>query len=156
MILEYDRNLAVTYAKEWHKEYNNAYPDLYETYGNNISHLYQCLVVGNLYLDGSAHIDHRERGFYPIISRLSNFLKSLKEELRAGQREALDRGLEHTLSTGDLLFFYGNKGVTGMIAERKGPSEVVYYSKDPDLFAVPFPQADKYLYVTIPNLGRYN
>lgn len=156
MILEYNRTTAIEYAKRWAKGRNQLYPDLSLTYGNNISFLFQCLVNGGLYRNGSSYLDYSESGLSPVISRMSSFFTSLEKELKASRVLSLDTTPQASLNTGDLAFVYlSGGGVTGLIAEKTGPNQVVFYSNDPAIVGGPLPVGEKYIFSVIPNLGEY-
>lgn len=156
MKLEYNRDNALAYAKRWGKERNKLYTDLTQTYGNNISFLFQCLVNGGLYRNGSVYLDASSPGLSPVIGKLSSFLTSLDKELKASRVRSDNTLPQSTLSTGDLVFVYlKGGGVTGLIAERLTLNQVVYYSYDPIIFGGPLPQGERYIFSVIPNLGEY-
>lgn len=156
MILEYNRTTALDYAKRWARGRNQLYPDLSLTYGNNISFLFQCLVNGGLYRNGSSFLDYSEPGLSPVISRMSSFFSSLEKELKASRVLSTDTIPQATLNTGDLAFVYlSGGGVTGLIADKIGPNQIVFYSHDPIVFAGALPVGEKYIFSVIPNLGDY-
>lgn len=153
----YRRDLALEYAKQFLQVQNPLYPDMRSIGSNNVNYIYQVLEAGGFYSKNSSnYLDVERRNFYPAITRVDNFLKSLDEELRAIKYTSTDINSLPGSQTGDILMTNRQGYKTFYLIEFTN-LERFYYSKTPNIFRqLTLPNADEYSLYLLPDyIGEF-
>lgn len=153
-LFNYDRKQVVSYLQNWTKTPPTIYPDLTLLFGNNIQFIYQCLINGGFYFNGSNFYDFYNGQSYPVISKFSNLEKSLLSEIKATKVITTDYEERNNLNSGDFAFtLKNNQGVYGCAVEKTNAGRV-FYGVDPIIYAGSLPVGDSYIFYQMPETGN--
>lgn len=156
----YDRYVALNHVKTMLYANKKVFSNTTFYFGYNVSHIYQCLLMGGYYKLGSMYYDYETQLSLPVISKFSNLVYSLLVEVGANavlvQKDDPDLNSKlYDLKTGDVVVAIKNAtGIVCMLVDNTLEG-LRYYSMHPNLNGVPLIDADAYLIFNIPDVGRF-